>query len=251
MTFSAEKKTEAGSTRQRILSTALIIMKTKGYQGTTIRDICQKVGIAPSSFYSHFHSKSDLLRDIYAESDRYFSTELPSLLEGRNFKEQLEIFVKAYARLNIETGLDTMRVLFNPENVWFSQNRPMQKTLLKIFLSAIEQRQLPEDTDPLSLVKGLFIVLRGTCYDWCVYNGKYDLEEAMLKQMRYFFWGVLNENEKEETLNPSIKKHTPKKAAALNICQEYLYILCEFVGHSFEIIGSKGCRLSNNMYKYS
>ena len=200
MTFSAEKKTEAGGTRQRILSAALAIMKTKGYQGTTIRDICQKVGIAPSSFYSHFHSKSDLLRDIYEESDRYFSTELPSLLEGRSFKKQLEIFVKAYARLNIETGLDTMRVLFNPENVWFSQNRPMQKTLLKIFLSAIEQRQLPEDTDPLSLVKGLFIVLRGTCYDWCVYNGKYNLEEAMLKQMRYFFWGVLNENEKEETL---------------------------------------------------
>ena len=193
MTFSAEKKTEAGSTRQRILSAALIIMKTKGYQGTTIRDICQKVGIAPSSFYSHFHSKSDLLRDIYAESDRYFSTELPSLLEGRSFKEQLEIFVKAYARLNIETGLDTMKVLFNPENVWFSKNRPMQKTLLKIFLSAMDQGQLPKGTDPLSLVKDLFIVLRGTCYDWCIYNGNYDLEEAMLKQMRCFFWGVLNE----------------------------------------------------------
>lgn len=86
-----------------------------------------------------------------------------------------------------------MRVLFNPENVWFSQNRPMQKTLLKIFLSAMDEGQLPGGTDPLSLVKGLFIVLRGTCYDWCVYNGKYDLEEAMLKQMRYFFWGVLNE----------------------------------------------------------
>ena len=28
----------------------------------------------------------------------------------------------------------------------------------------------------------------------------YNLEEAMLKQMRYFFWGVLNENEKEENL---------------------------------------------------
>ena len=38
---------------------------------------------------------------------------------------------------------------------------------------------------------------------------------------------------------------------ALVICQEYLYILCEFVEHSFETIGSKRHRLSNKMYKYS
>ena len=33
--------------------------------------------------------------------------------------------------------------------------------------------------------------------------------------------------------------------------QEYLYILCEFVEHSFETIGSKQRRLSSKMYKYS
>lgn len=193
MTFSVKKKTDAGGTRQKIISAALMIMKTKGYQGTTIRDICQKVGIAPSSFYSHFHSKSDLLRDIYAKPDRYFSTELPALLEGRSFREQMELFVKAYARLNTETGLDTMKVLFNPENVWFSQNRPMQDTLLKIFLSAMDRGELPKDADPNPFVKGLFIVLRGVCYDWCVHNGTYDLEEAMLGQMHCFFWGALKE----------------------------------------------------------
>lgn len=198
MTFSPEKKAGAGNTRQKILKAALVIMKTKGYQGTTIRDICQKVGIAPSSFYSHFHSKSDLLRDIYAKPDQYFSSEFPELLEGKSFREQLELFARAYARLNIETGLETMRVLFNPENVWFSKDRPMQKTLLKILLSAMDQGQLPKGMDPLSLVKGLFVVLRGTCYDWCIYNGKYDLEDAMVKQMRCFFWGALNE--REETL---------------------------------------------------
>ena len=35
------------------------------------------------------------------------------------------------------------------------------------------------------------------------------------------------------------------------IFQEYLYILREFVEHSFETIGSKQRRLSNKMYKYS
>ena len=81
------------------------------------------------------------------------------LLDSRSFREQLELFFFFYTRLNIEAGLDTVRVLFNPENIWFSKDRPMQKTLLKIFLSAMEQEQLPKGTDPLSLVRGLFIVL--------------------------------------------------------------------------------------------
>ena len=48
------------------------------------------------------------------------------------------------------------------------------------------------------------------------------------------------------------KKELPQETAvALVIFQEYLYILCEFVEHSFETIGSKRHRLSNKMYKYS
>ena len=41
-----------------------------------------------------------------------------------------------------------------------------------------------------------------------------------------------------------------KDAVTIVIFQEYLYILCEFVEHSFETIGSKQRRLSNKMYKY-
>lgn len=193
MSSGSEKRKGAGNTRQRIIKAALAIMKEKGYQGTTIRDICQRAGIAPSSFYSHFSSKSDLLRDTYAVTDHYFSTELPRLLEGKTFREQLEVFVRAYAQLNINTGLETMRVLFNPENIWFAQNRPMQKTLMKILLSAGEQGELPKGIEPLPLVKGLFIVMRGTCYDWCICNGNYDLEETLIEQMNCYFWGALRE----------------------------------------------------------
>lgn len=71
MAFTSNKS-RPGNTRQRIFDSALTLMKAKGYQGATIRDICQKAGVAPSSFYSHFSSKSDLLQDIYARSDGYF-----------------------------------------------------------------------------------------------------------------------------------------------------------------------------------
>src|SRR5699024_9464972 len=43
----------------------------------------------------------------------------------------------------------------------------------------------------------------------------------------------------------------PIKTGGSRTSQEYLYILCEFVEHSFETIDSKRHRLSNKMYKYS
>ena len=48
-----------------------------------------------------------------------------------------------------------------------------------------------------------------------------------------------------------LKNKKKRGAVALVICQEYLYILCEFVEYSFETIDSKRRRLSNKMYKYS
>ena len=56
---------------------------------------------------------------------------------------------------------------------------------------------------------------------------------------------------REEDIKHSLNGLLKKGAVAFVIFQEYLYILCEFVEHSFETIGSKGCRLSSKMYKYS
>ncbi len=59
---------------------------------------------------------------------------------------------------------------------------------------------------------------------------------------------LLQKDVQKERLPCSRKR---RGTVALVTCQEYLYILCEFVEHSFETIGSKRHRLSNKMYKYS
>lgn len=185
-------------TRKRIVDSALALMRANGYQGTTIRDICKKAGVSPASFYSYFETKSDLLQDTYKESDYYFGTELLEHLKDKTFEKQLQIFVKAYAELNIHTGIDMVRVLFNPENIWLTMERPMQKTLGIIIQNGIHQGFFSDTHSCRSLVKELFVVLRGVCYDWCVYGGNYDLELAMLRQVRYFLCGCCLPHKAEE-----------------------------------------------------
>ena len=55
----------ADSRLPQILDAAARLFCTQGYQGTTMRDIAQAVGILPGSLYCHFATKDDLLAAVY------------------------------------------------------------------------------------------------------------------------------------------------------------------------------------------
>lgn len=54
----------AGSTRERILQVALELFGRYGYEGTSVRDIAEQMGITKAAVYYHFPSKETLLADV-------------------------------------------------------------------------------------------------------------------------------------------------------------------------------------------
>ena len=183
-------------TRERICKAAIALMKEKGYQGASIRDICKKASVSPGTFYSYFESKLDILKEIYRPGDEFFRTSVVKELEGKDFFQQLRVFFSSYARLNVDTGLDVMRVLFNPENEWFTQPSSMQGVLAGIIRHGIDSSILSEDTDIGQMVDNVFTVLRGVCYAWCIYNASFDLEKRMLEHLDYMLDGMFKFKEK-------------------------------------------------------
>jgi AcrR family transcriptional regulator len=57
---------KTGDTKQRIIAAAIMLFSDRSYATVTTRDIAKRVGIQPASLYSHFPSKEDILRHIYA-----------------------------------------------------------------------------------------------------------------------------------------------------------------------------------------
>ena len=76
---SKEPQTKKGrSTKARIFDAAVALIKERGYEATSIPDICLKAEISTGAFYHHFRSKQDILVGyIVAESDdllEYYAT---------------------------------------------------------------------------------------------------------------------------------------------------------------------------------
>lgn len=47
--------------KEKIVETALTLIKEKGYQETTMQDICDASGVATGTFYHYFKSKQDVV----------------------------------------------------------------------------------------------------------------------------------------------------------------------------------------------
>lgn len=59
------RKRQAEQTKRKIFETAVSLIKEKGYGSITISEICTVAGVAKGSFYVHYKSKEDIVRESY------------------------------------------------------------------------------------------------------------------------------------------------------------------------------------------
>ena len=177
-------------TREKLYHAAMSVMSEKGYQNATIRDICKRANVSPATFYSYYHTKSDILSDLYLMGDTFYLNIFPKILIGKDSLEQLRMFTSSYARLNMSTGLEAMRLLYNPENEWFIKHRPLLDSLLDIVTRGQAEGALTADLCADSLVEYILTLLRGVCYSWCIHNASFDLEERMLEAINLLIQGI-------------------------------------------------------------
>lgn len=62
------RRADGERSRQRILDAATAIVAERGYDGTSIAEICRECGLPASSLYWHFEDKDDLMSQVIAKS---------------------------------------------------------------------------------------------------------------------------------------------------------------------------------------
>ena len=179
-----EKYTKAQRTRESLLSAAMSLMKDRGYYGTTIRDICRKANVSVGTFYTYFTSKQDVFTDIFSAADDLFVNSVSNEIKGDTVCDKIVDYFHYYARLNLDSGIEVMKVVYNSENTWFTRKRPMHEVLTNLIIEGQNNGELIKDTTPEDMNFFLYTIARGCCYNWCIRDGHYSLENQMADFIR-------------------------------------------------------------------
>jgi AcrR family transcriptional regulator len=70
---------DPASTRERILDVALDLFSDQGYDGTSLREIAERLGVTKAALYYHFASKEDILMALHMRLHDFGKDAIASL----------------------------------------------------------------------------------------------------------------------------------------------------------------------------
>jgi AcrR family transcriptional regulator len=98
-------------TRQRILQAAQHLFASRGYDGTTTRDLAQAAGVAEGTLFRHFENKKSILIEVATHGWVEILTDLlTELSEMGSYKAVAQVMRRRMMRMR--ENADLMRVCF-------------------------------------------------------------------------------------------------------------------------------------------
>jgi AcrR family transcriptional regulator len=166
--------------RQQILDAAVELFAAKGYRGTGVAALAERVGMTATGMLYYFGSKERLLQEVVAERDRRDVLDLNSLTLS-SFRE--------LGRHNAETALLTrLYVVLGSESLdaddplhdFFVERYETARELVRSVLEhERDEGNLRADIDVEQIALEVIAVLMGLEVQWLYDPSTVDLAEAM------------------------------------------------------------------------
>ena len=97
-------------TKERIMEEALTMFSTRGYEGTSVKNIAEAVGIKDSSLYKHYKSKKEIFDTIVQEMSSRMAHMSQTL--GLPDEADMEQAARVYGNLTTDGLIKLSRQIF-------------------------------------------------------------------------------------------------------------------------------------------
>lgn len=131
------------SRKNQIIETATQLFKSKGYSGTSMRDLANEVGMVVGGLYSHVNSKDEILQNICFDMANKFLHHIDNVLSMKNLcsEEKLDQAIQGHVRI-ISADINATSVFWNEwkylHDPWLSDFSKMQIEYENKFRSILE-----------------------------------------------------------------------------------------------------------------
>ncbi|MBR2560555.1 MAG: TetR/AcrR family transcriptional regulator [Eubacterium sp.] len=187
---STKRSDAANKTKDKLFKTALKLFSKYGYSSVTIEDITNTAGLSKGSFYVHFKSKDAILLDVFHQIDSSYEEAFQDISESMSCRDRILLLINTMMKYcNRTVGIEFMKVVYINQISNNDHSLPIlndkTRTLYKLMEEAVrigkKTNELPR-TPSIEYFTELFVrFARSVIYDWCLYNGSFDLEEEAQK----------------------------------------------------------------------
>ena len=191
----SRQQMKSKETKARIFKAAKDILRKKGYEELSIKNICEEAGVSNGSFYHHLKTKDDLL-SYYIEEQPGINPDLSELpADAKDAKETIIYVYINYVRYCKELGVEFMSNYYTPKNQSLNPlirtERPypivtVQNYIRKCIDAGIIAPKLSLD----ALSTDIRMIVIGNVFEWCLKQGKADFEENMRRSLKIYLDGA-------------------------------------------------------------
>ena len=151
--------------------------RRKGYEDTSVNDICKEADIARSTFYRAFSSKKDVIRYRFEHTDANQIVSIEELLAAQNDFERMWVIGDRYIFLCSELGVGfcaaMMSLTLSGEIDMLKLGHSVDKWFIRLTRNC-QQTGIIRSQEPPELLGPFFVdTVYQILYDWCRHNGRF------------------------------------------------------------------------------
>ncbi|MBS4189974.1 TetR/AcrR family transcriptional regulator [Bacillus sp. FJAT-49705] len=172
-----QRQLKAQETKKRILDTALALFGEKGFDHVTVDEITAKSETSKGAFYVHFNSKYDIFLEKFKEIDEFYADFMETLPKEMKSYGKISLLVKSQmVYLRDSLGKDLLRTVYvsalipNKSDYFSNMERQLYKLVYKIVEEGQIAGEIKEDRSPGELTMVITRCMRGTLYDWQLFD---------------------------------------------------------------------------------
>lgn len=192
------RKLQSVKTRKHIFDTAISLFKKNGYYNVRVQDITKEAEVSKGSFYTHFDAKQDIIVEEYKMLDNEYVKLKNELTQFDSYVEQLFYFVEnVYRQCHGNFGYELIYVIYDTQLTYskkdtfiIDESRPLYYILEEIIEAGQKSNEFTDEISANKMTKMIIRLMRGTLYDWCLYDGKFNSVEEGMILMKLFFKGI-------------------------------------------------------------
>ena len=184
-------QSQADINRDKLTNAAFQIIRTRGMEQLTIRNICDLAGLTTGSFYHLYSSKEELVRNYLKYFFNDYKEKLDDSIDDLDAVEKTVRIYKAYVQCCEEVGVEFISHFYSQiDNPMFDfrHREPEDAITMEAIGGYMREGQksgfIRKDIDLDEVFLSIASITTGVIYYWCVFKGDINFWDSLERLMR-------------------------------------------------------------------